>query len=159
MRIGFGYDIHKLVKGRKLIIGGVCIPCEKGELGHSDGDVLIHALIDALLGAAALGDIGTHFPPDDPSYKDISSRILLAKTLKLLRQKHWSIINIDCMIILEKPKLLAHISQIKERLAHELDCAPSMISIKCKTKEGMDSVGQEQAIEAYSVVLLQKQIV
>jgi 2-C-methyl-D-erythritol 2,4-cyclodiphosphate synthase len=156
MRIGFGYDIHKLVKGHKLIIGGVDIPCEKGELGHSDGDVLIHALIDALLGAAALGDIGTHFPPDDPRYKDISSRVLLAQTLRLVSQTQWSIVNVDCTIILEKPRLRTFVARIREQLAHDLDCTPATISIKCKTKEGLDCVGQEQAIEAYSAVLLQK---
>ncbi len=157
MRIGFGYDIHKLVSGRKLYLGGVVIPSEKGEMGHSDGDVLIHALIDALLGAAVLGDIGTHFPPDDPLYKDISSRILLAETLKLLGQNGCDIINIDCTILLEKPKLLPHIPHIKENLAHALDLTSSSISIKSKTKEGLGSVGQEQAIEAYAVVLIQEQ--
>ncbi|MBN1797048.1 MAG: 2-C-methyl-D-erythritol 2,4-cyclodiphosphate synthase [Spirochaetales bacterium] len=157
MRIGFGYDIHKLVSGRTLYIGGVVIPSDKGELGHSDGDVLIHALIDALLGAAALGDIGAYFPPEDPQYKGISSRILLVKTLTLLREKGYTIINIDCTVILEKPKLLPHIGNIRENLAHDLNLPCSSISIKSKTKEGLGFTGQEQAIEAYTIVLIQEQ--
>ena len=156
MRIGFGYDIHRLENGRNLYLGGVLIPSAKGELGYSDGDVLIHSLIDALLGAAALGDIGTHFPPQEPQYKDISSLILLRKTLDILKQHSYTIINIDCTIVLEKPKLLPHISRIKENLASELGLEPSFVSIKSKTKEGLESVGQEQAIEAYATVLVQK---
>jgi 2-C-methyl-D-erythritol 2,4-cyclodiphosphate synthase len=155
MRTGFGYDIHRLKKGRGLYLGGVLIPSAKGELGHSDGDVLIHALIDALLGAAALGDIGMHFPSGDAQYKDISSLVLLQKTVDMLRQQKFKILNIDCTVILEKPKLLPHVPRIKETLARELGLAPDCISIKSKTKEGLDSVGKIRAIEAYAVALVQ----
>ena len=155
MRIGFGYDIHRLKSGRGLYLGGVLIPSAKGELGHSDGDVLVHALIDALLGAAALGDIGTHFPSEDAQYKDISSLILLRKTVDMLGAQSYKILNIDCTVVLEKPKLLPHVPRIKETLARELGLAPTLVSIKSKTKEGLDSVGKERAIEAYAVVLVQ----
>jgi 2-C-methyl-D-erythritol 2,4-cyclodiphosphate synthase len=157
MRIGFGYDIHRLQCGRNLFLGGVLIPSAKGELGYSDGDVLIHSLIDALLGAAALGDIGTHFPSHDPQYKGISSLVLLRKTLALLKQHNYKILNIDCTVILEKPKLLSHITGIKENLARELALDPSSISLKSKTKEGLESVGKQKAIEAYAIVLVHKQ--
>jgi 2-C-methyl-D-erythritol 2,4-cyclodiphosphate synthase len=119
--------------------------------------VLIHSLIDALLGAAALGDIGTHFPSHDPQYKGISSLVLLRKTLALLKQHNYKILNIDCTVILEKPKLLPHITGIKENLARELALDPSSISLKSKTKEGLESVGKQKAIEAYAIVLVHKQ--
>jgi 2-C-methyl-D-erythritol 2,4-cyclodiphosphate synthase len=154
MRIGFGYDIHKLVPGRDLMIGGVVVPHNLGEEGHSDGDVLIHALIDALLGALSLGDIGTHFPPGDLQYKNISSRILLQKTKELVMDKGRTIINCDCTVVLERPKLAPHIVQIKKLIAEDLCINESDVSVKAKTKEGLDATGSGFAIEAYAVVLL-----
>jgi 2-C-methyl-D-erythritol 2,4-cyclodiphosphate synthase len=128
----------------------------KGEEGHSDGDALIHALIDALLGAAAMGDIGTHFPPGDPEYKDISSRVLLVKTREMLDSGGWSIINCDCTVILEYPKLSPYIPSIRETLAKDLGIHPSCVSVKAKTKEGLDATGSGEAIEAYAVVLVNR---
>ncbi len=155
MRVGLGYDIHRLVKNRRLYLGGMVIPWNKGEMGHSDGDVLIHALIDALLGAAAMGDIGTHFPPEDPAYKNISSETLLQKTIELISARSYSIVNIDATIILEKPKLLPFVPRIKNSLSRLTRTDASLISLKCKTKEGMGNVGRGKAIEAYVIVLLQ----
>jgi 2-C-methyl-D-erythritol 2,4-cyclodiphosphate synthase len=154
MRVGFGYDIHKLVTGRKLLLGGVEIPSSVGEKAHSDGDVLIHAVIDALLGAASLGDIGKHFPPGDPAFKGISSRLLLAKTKTLIHNHGYTISNIDSTIILERPKLLPHITAMKEHIASDLGIVPGDISIKGKTKEQCDATGAGEAVEAYAVVLL-----
>ncbi len=156
-RIGFGYDLHRLVPGRKLWIGGVEIPADRGEEGHSDGDVLIHAVIDALLGAASLGDIGLHFPPSDPAYKDISSRILLRKTRELLSNTGFQILNIDCTVVLEEPKLLPHREAILKALAQDLLVQPDRLSVKGKTKEQVDSVGNREAVEAYAVALLSKE--
>jgi len=153
-RIGFGYDIHRLVEGRTLWIGGVVIPSSKGEEGHSDGDVLIHAVIDALLGAVSLGDIGSHFPPTDPAYKDISSRLLLQKVRGLIQEAGFQVVNLDCTVVLEKPKLLPHRETICKTLAEDLRISPSQISVKGKTKERQDAVGREEAIEAYAVALL-----
>lgn len=154
MRVGFGYDIHKLVAGRKLMVGGVEIPSPVGEKAHSDGDVLIHAVIDALLGAASLGDIGKHFPPGDPAYKGISSRVLLTKTRTLIQNLGYTISNIDSTIILERPKLLPHITAMKEHIASDLEIVPGDISVKGKTKEQCDAAGAGEAVEAYAVVLL-----
>jgi 2-C-methyl-D-erythritol 2,4-cyclodiphosphate synthase len=156
MRVGFGYDIHRLVSGRPLVIGGATIPYSRGEDGHSDGDVLIHALIDALLGATSLGDIGTHFPPGDPAYKGISSRILLKKVRDMLESGGWSIGNCDCTVVLEEPKLAPHINQIKTLLSSDLGTPSQDISVKAKTKEKLDSTGKGEAIEAFAVVLVEK---
>lgn len=156
MRIGFGYDIHRLMAGRRLVIGGVIIPHEVGEAGHSDGDVLSHALIDALLGAAGLPDIGEQFPPSDSRYKDIASTELLSRVLKLLKQHDLTIINIDTCVILEEPKLFTYKKRIGETLAKILGLLPSQISIKAKTKEGLGSTGRNEAIEAYAIALLDK---
>lgn len=156
VRIGFGYDLHRLVENRTLWIGGVAIPFSKGEEGHSDGDVLIHALIDALLGATCLGDIGTHFPPTDPQYKNISSRLLLKETRSLIGKSGWRVINLDCTVVLEEPKLRPHREQICRTLSQDLGIDPEVISIKGKTKEKVDAVGQGQAVEAYVVALLEK---
>src|SRR3972149_9992358 len=136
MRIGFGYDIHRLIPGRKLVLGGLTIPYPLGEDGHSDGDVLIHAIIDALLGAAALGDIGEFFPPTDPRFKDIKSTALLKETMKMLQEKGISLINIDSCIMLEKPNLGSYKKLIRESLASVLTINPDNVSIKAKTKEG-----------------------
>lgn len=154
-RIGIGYDIHKLVEGRDLIIGGVKITHEKGLLGHSDADVLIHALIDAMLGALALDDIGTLFPDTDPIYKDIDSTILLKKVYDIVKTKGYSIVNIDSNIIAQAPKMMPYIPKMKDSISKILEIPLSSLSIKAKTKEKMDAVGQKLAIEANAVVLLE----
>ncbi len=155
-RIGQGFDIHKLVEGRKLILGGVEIPYSKGLLGHSDADALTHAIIDALFGALALGDIGSHFPDNDPKYKDINSLVLLNNACKIITEQGYTINNIDCTIFAQEPKMLPFINQIREKLASVLKINVSLISIKAKTMEGLDSVGQKNAIAAQCVLLLLK---
>lgn len=155
-RIGIGYDIHKLVSGRDLVIGGVKITHERGLLGHSDADVLIHAIIDGMLGALALDDIGTLFPDTDPNYKGIDSSLLLKKTFELIKNKGYSIVNIDSNIIAQEPKMMPYIPKMKSALAKILGVLPNNISIKAKTKENLDAVGQKLAIEANAVVLLVK---
>lgn len=155
-RIGLGYDIHKLTKGRDLIIGGVKITHEKGLLGHSDADVLIHAIIDAMLGALALSDIGTLFPDTDDLYKDADSTVLLRDVYKLIKEKKYAIENIDSNIIAQQPKMMPYIPKMKEVLSQILSIEPDRLSIKAKTNEKMDAVGQELAIEAHAVVLLKR---
>lgn len=154
LRIGSGYDIHRLVNNRDLVIGGIKIPSSFGEAGHSDGDVLIHAIIDSLLGAISAGDIGSHFPPSDPQYKDIDSQILLKQTIKMVHQADYKINNLDCTVILEKPKLLNYKKEIEKNLAQILDIDIDQIAVKAKTKEGCDAAGNRQAIESYATVLL-----
>ncbi len=154
MRIGTGWDIHRLTEGRKLVLGGITIPHTKGEDGHSDGDVLIHAIIDALLGAAALDDIGTHFPPSDPAYKDIDSTVLLDKTVKLIKEKGYSVINLDTTVILQEPKLKDYIPAIRKNIASIISIPPDSVSVKAKTKEKLDSVGRGEAVEASASLLL-----
>lgn len=156
-RIGTGYDIHQLAAGRNLIIGGVKITHEKGLLGHSDADVLIHAIIDAMLGALALADIGTLFPDTDPKYKDADSTVLLEHVYALIKQHGYIIENLDSNIIAQQPKMMPYIPKMKEVLSNILETEPDRISIKAKTKEKMDSVGQGLAIEAQAVVLLTAQ--
>ena len=156
-RIGIGYDIHKLTSGRDLIIGGVKITHEKGLLGHSDADVLIHAIIDALLGALALSDIGTIFPDNDPQYKGVDSTILLKKVYEIVRKKGYVIENIDSNIIAQSPKMMPYIPKMKLGLSKILDIEINRISIKAKTKEELDSVGKNLAIESNAVVLLKNQ--
>ena len=156
MRIGTGWDLHKLKEGRKLILGGEHIPFHSGEEAHSDGDVLVHAIIDAILGAAALGDIGTHFPPTDPQYKDISSLILLEKTVDLLTESGYRIINLDTTIILQEPKLKPYINTIREKLAKVLTMDINRISVKAKTKEKVDATGEGKAIESIASVLIEE---
>ena len=155
-RIGTGYDIHQLTEGRDLIIGGVKITHEKGLLGHSDADVLVHAIIDALLGALALKDIGTLFPDTDPKYKDADSTILLKHVYKLIKDKQYEIVNIDSNIIAQRPKMMPYIPKMQEILCKILEIDIDQLSIKAKTKEKMDSVGQGLAIEAMASVLLRK---
>ena len=157
-RIGIGYDIHKLIEGRDLIIGGVKITHDMGLLGHSDADVLIHALIDAMLGALALDDIGTLFPDTDPQYKGIDSTILLKKVYEYVQDKGYAIVNIDSNIIAQAPKMMPYIPKMKEVLCRILDVKPEDLSIKAKTKEKLDAVGQKLAIEANAVVMLQKRM-
>ena len=153
-RIGIGYDIHRLVEGRELIIGGVKITHEKGLLGHSDADVLVHAIIDALLGALALADIGTLFPDTDPKYKDADSVLLLKHVYDKVQAEGYQINNIDSNIIAQSPKMMPYIPKMKEALAKILGIEPEYISIKAKTKEKLDAVGEKLAIEANAVVLL-----
>ena len=155
-RIGTGYDIHQLAAGRDLIIGGVKITHEKGLLGHSDADVLIHAIIDAMLGALALADIGTLFPDTDPKYKGADSTVLLKHVYDLIKYHGYTIENLDSNIIAQQPKMMPYIPKMKEVLCKILETDLDRISIKAKTKERMDSVGQGLAIEAQAVVLLQK---
>lgn len=156
-KIGLGYDIHKLTTGRDLIIGGVKITHEKGLLGHSDADVLIHAIIDGMLGALALSDIGTLFPDDDKKFKDADSTLLLKKVYELIKSKNYLISNIDSNIIAQKPKMMPYIPKMKKVLCEILQLDEDCLSIKAKTNEKMDAVGQELAIEAQAVVLLKKQ--
>ena len=157
-RVGLGYDIHKLTEGRDLIIGGVKITHEKGLLGHSDADVLIHAIIDAMLGALALDDIGTLFPDTDKKYKNIDSTILLKKVYEKISQKGWGIVNIDSNIIAQEPKMMPYIPKMKEVLCQILEIEPDELSIKAKTNEKMDAVGQKLAIEAHVVIMLKRSL-
>ena len=156
MRIGIGYDLHRLVEGRALILGGVKIPYEKGLMGHSDADVLVHAIIDALLGAMGEKDIGTHFPDSDMSFKDISSMVLLQKTMQIMENNGYKIINIDSNIICQKPKLMPYIDKMKEKLAPLLNLDIMSLSIKAKTNEGQDSVGEGNSIASQCVCLIEK---
>ena len=153
-RIGLGYDIHTLVSGRDLIIGGVKISHEKGLMGHSDADVLIHAIIDSLLGALALSDIGTLFPDTDKKFKDADSTLLLAKVYEKVKERGYNIVNIDSNIIAQEPKMMPYIPKMRETLDRILNIGQQNISIKAKTNEKMDAVGQKLAIEAQAVVLL-----
>jgi 2-C-methyl-D-erythritol 2,4-cyclodiphosphate synthase len=154
MRIGNGYDIHRLVPDRALILGGVTIPYEKGLLGHSDADALTHAIMDALLGAAALSDIGNYFPPNDPQWKDADSLKLLAHVMTLLTERNLEVINIDTVIVAEAPKMKPHIPQMKEKLSKVLGIPTSFIGIKATTHEGLGPIGEGEGIAAYAVVLL-----
>lgn len=156
MRIGYGIDFHRLVESRDLMIGGVKIPHTKGALGHSDADVLLHAICDALLGAACLGDIGVHFPDTSSEFKDIDSKILLAKTKDLITAEGYSIVNIDASLCLEKPKIKPHIPAMQETIAHILGIGLRDISIKATTNEQMGFVGREEGLVAHAVCLLMK---
>ena len=155
-RIGTGYDIHKLVQGRDLIIGGVKITHEMGLLGHSDADVLVHAIIDAMLGALALKDIGTLFPDTDKKYKNADSVLLLKKVYSLISDKGYCIVNLDSNIVAQKPKMMPYIPKMKTILCKALELDEDVVSIKAKTKEELDAVGNELAIEAHAVVLLKR---
>jgi 2-C-methyl-D-erythritol 2,4-cyclodiphosphate synthase len=154
-RVGMGYDVHALVAGRKLVLGGVTIPFEKGLKGWSDADVLAHAIIDALLGAVALGDIGKQFPPGDPAYKDISSLVLLRKAKAELARKGWKVSNIDATVVAEEPHLQGHIGQMQDKLSRTLGIDASQISIKACTSEKMGFVGRGEGIAAYAVALVE----
>jgi 2-C-methyl-D-erythritol 2,4-cyclodiphosphate synthase len=154
MRIGHGYDVHRLVPGRKLILGGVDIPHETGLLGHSDADVVTHALMDALLGAAALGDIGGHFPDSDPAYTGADSLWLLGKVMDLLRASGWQVENADMTILAQRPKLKGHIPQMRQNYARAMGLPVTAISVKATTEEGLGFTGTEQGIAAHAVVLL-----
>ena len=156
MRVGLGYDVHKLVDGRKLIIGGVDIPHEKGLLGHSDADVLVHAVMDSILGALALGDIGKHFPDTDEKYKGADSIKLLEFVYNLIDEKGYAIGNIDCTIIAQSPKMAPHISNMRENMAKALNTSIENINVKATTEEGLGFTGAKEGISAQSICLLVK---
>lgn len=154
LRVGQGFDVHRLAVGRRLVLGGVEIPFEKGLLGHSDADVLLHAIADALLGTAALGDIGRHFPPSDPQYKDADSVKLLAQVVAMVREAGCeSIGNVDCVVMAERPKLLPYINAMRDRIADVLDIPAARVSVKATTCEGLGFVGREEGIAASAVCL------
>jgi 2-C-methyl-D-erythritol 2,4-cyclodiphosphate synthase len=152
--VGIGYDIHRLAEGRELVLGGARIPFLKGLLGHSDADVLSHAMCDALLGAAALGDIGSHFPDSDQRFAGISSLEMLSRVAAMVRGRGYEIANLDAVVVAEAPKLAPFIAQMRERLASALGIHPDRISIKAKTNEGLDAIGRGEAIAAYAVALV-----
>jgi 2-C-methyl-D-erythritol 2,4-cyclodiphosphate synthase len=154
MRVGIGYDIHRFQEGRRLLLGGVEIEFEKGLSGHSDADVLLHAITDALLGAASLGDIGHFFPPDDPSFAGIDSRELLARTVEMIRPLGYVVGNVDATVIVERPRLAPYIKAMRQRIAETLGTDESRVSVKATTNEGLDEVGRGEAIAALAVVLL-----
>ncbi|MBE9198067.1 MULTISPECIES: 2-C-methyl-D-erythritol 2,4-cyclodiphosphate synthase [unclassified Nodularia (in: cyanobacteria)] len=154
IRIGNGYDIHKLVSDRPLILGGIQIPHELGLLGHSDADVLTHAIMDAMLGALSLGDIGHYFPPTDPQWAGADSLVLLTQVHQLIKDQGWQIGNIDTVVVAERPKLKPHIEKMRDQLATVLQLAPNQIGIKATTNEKLGPVGREEGICAYAVILL-----
>lgn len=156
LRIGQGFDVHQLIEGRQLIIGGVTIPHEKGLLGHSDADVLLHAICDALIGAAALGDIGQHFSDSDPRYKNIDSRVLLRNVHNLLENNHYEIVNIDATIIAQAPKMAPHIPAMIANIAQDLQTSARNINIKAKTAEHLGAIGRKEGIVAEAVCLIDR---
>lgn len=156
MKIGFGYDVHRLTEGEKLILGGVEIPYRLGLLGHSDADVLIHSVIDALLGALALGDIGKIFPDTDDSFRNIESRILLREVAGMIKERGYQVGNIDISVCLQKPKISSYIGQMRENLAADLDTGIDKVSVKATTEEGLGISGSEEGAVSYAVVLLQR---
>ena len=158
MRIGMGRDLHRLVIGRRFLLGGVEIPFGKGELGHSDGDVLAHAICDALLGAAGLGDIGELYPPDNPAWKDADSLLLLKKAWDKVRDEGWRLMNLDCVVICEKPKILPYREKIRLSLSQILEVDSRSVFVKGKTNEGLGPVGAGEAVEALAVCLLEKDL-
>ena len=154
MRVGVGYDLHRLVEGRRLVLGGVTIPFEKGLLGHSDADVLFHAVCDALLGAVGLGDVGQHFPNTDPRFKDVSSTTLLEQTLQMVRDKGFCVNNLDATILAEAPKLAPYSGVMETNLAVLLELEPSRVNVKATTMEGMGAIGKGEAIAAICMVTM-----
>jgi 2-C-methyl-D-erythritol 2,4-cyclodiphosphate synthase len=157
LRIGYGYDVHQLAEGEDLIVGGIHVPYHLGSVGHSDADVLLHVICDALLGALALGDIGTHFPDTDPAYKGIDSKVLLKRTYELVKQEGWALANVDSTVCLQLPKLKPHIPTMQAIVAELLDVEPNQIGIKATTTERLGFVGEQKGISAHAVVLLAKQ--
>ncbi len=154
IRVGHGYDVHRLAEGRKLILGGVEIPFEKGLLGHSDADVLAHGVMDALLGAAGLGDIGRHFPDTDPAYRGADSLELLARVAGLLGERGWSVGNVDATILAQRPKLAPHIPQMAENLAKAMGVPPDRVNVKATTEEGLGFTGSGEGMAAHAVALI-----
>ncbi len=157
IRVGVGYDAHALAPGRKLMLGGVEIPHDRGLLGHSDADVALHALCDALLGAAALGDIGGHFPDTDAEYEDVSSRVLLGRVRDVLAEKGYRPLNVDLTVVAQRPKLAPHIPEMRSRIAECLGIAPEAVSVKATTTEGLGFSGREEGIAAHAVCTIQSQ--
>ncbi|MDR1419945.1 MAG: 2-C-methyl-D-erythritol 2,4-cyclodiphosphate synthase [Treponema sp.] len=155
-RIGLGRDLHRLIKGRRFLLAGVELESDRGELGHSDGDVLAHAVTDALLGAAGLGDIGALFPSSDPAWKDADSMVLLRNAFAMIRDRGWRLVNIDCLVICEKPRLLPVRENIRQALAAALECPLDAVFVKGKTGEGLGPVGENRAVEAEAVCLLER---
>ena len=155
MRIGLGYDIHRLVGGRKLVLGGVSIPFEKGLIGHSDADVLVHAVCDALLGAAKLGDIGVHYPDTDPGFKDISSIKLLEKTHRMLKDNGFNIINIDSIVFAEMPKVMPFRNEMEKNIAIAIEIDPECVNVKATTTEGLGMIGKGEGIGAMCIALIE----
>ena len=155
IRAGIGYDVHHLVTGRKLVLGGVDVPFDKGLSGWSDADALTHAIIDALLGAAALGDIGSHFPPSEPQYKDISSLALLEKVMEKLAANSWRVVNIDATILAERPKLRDFIERMRQQLSQTLGVSTSQVSVKASTSNGLGFIGRGEGITTYAVALIE----
>ena len=155
MRVGQGYDVHALVAGRRLVIGGVEIPHARGLAGHSDADVLLHAICDALLGAASLGDIGVHFPDSEPGYKDSSSRVLLKEVGKKLSAQGYRIINIDCTIVAQAPRMAPHIARMIGNIAADLGIEPAAVSVKATTTEKLGAIGREEGIAAQAIALIE----
>jgi len=156
MRVGIGYDVHRLCEGRKLIIGGVAIEYELGLLGHSDADVLCHAIGDALLGAANLGDLGKHFPPDDPAYEGISSLVLLERIAEMLKERNLKIVYIDSVVVCEHPRLAVHIPKMKENIARSLGISIEQVSLKATTSEGLGFAGRGEGISAQAIALVEE---
>jgi 2-C-methyl-D-erythritol 2,4-cyclodiphosphate synthase len=156
MRIGLGFDIHRLVDGRPLILGGVTVPHAKGLKGHSDADLLLHALCDAMLGAVGAGDIGTYFPDTDPQWKDASSRIFVEKALELVKGRGWKLSNTDLVVLTEAPSMAPHRVAIRQSIAKLLEVDPTQVNVKAKTMEGLGPVGDGEAMAAYAVVLLER---
>ena len=156
MRVGFGYDVHKLVEDRELILGGVKIPYEKGLLGHSDADVLTHAIMDALLGAIAAGDIGQHFPDTVPKWEGANSLKLLCAVVALLRERGWRVGNVDATVLAERPKLMAHIPEMRSRLAEAMGVGEADVSVKATTVEGLGAIGRREGISAMAVATVER---
>jgi 2-C-methyl-D-erythritol 2,4-cyclodiphosphate synthase/2-C-methyl-D-erythritol 4-phosphate cytidylyltransferase/2-C-methyl-D-erythritol 2,4-cyclodiphosphate synthase len=156
MRVGLGRDVHRLVIGRRFLLGGVELAFDRGELGHSDGDVLAHAVTDAILGAAGLGDIGSLFPPTETAWKDADSMALLQTAFTLVKDSGWLVVNLDCVVCCEQPKLLPYRDQIRRSLARALEIDPGAVFVKGKTGEGLGAVGEGRAVEAQAVCLLEK---
>jgi 2-C-methyl-D-erythritol 2,4-cyclodiphosphate synthase len=156
LRVGQGYDVHRLVEGRRLILGGVDIPHERGLLGHSDADALLHAITDALLGAAALGDIGRHFPDSDARYQGANSRVLLRAAVALLKENGWRPVNVDATIIAQQPKIAPHAAAMVANVAVDLEISPDSVNIKGKTNEKLGYLGAGEAIEAQAIVLIER---
>lgn len=156
MRIGNGYDVHKLVEGRDLILGGVKVPYEKGLLGHSDADVLAHAVIDAIIGALGIGDIGTHFPDTDEKYKGADSLVLLKHTGEMAKEMGYRIVNIDSIVVAQKPKLLPYIKEMRENMARVLEMDPADVNVKAKTEEKLGFTGNLEGMKSYAVCIIEK---
>ncbi|HPB64953.1 MAG TPA: 2-C-methyl-D-erythritol 2,4-cyclodiphosphate synthase [Spirochaetales bacterium] len=156
MRVGQGWDLHRLGPGRPLMLGGVEVPSELGELGHSDGDALFHAIVDAMLGAVAVGDIGRHFPPSDPRWKDAPSRLFVERAAEILAGSGWRVVNVDATVVLERPRLAPLADDIRASVADALGLSVGAVSVKAKTREGLGDVGRSEAVEAQAIVLVER---